>query len=870
MTAWGMELRIAASPSRVGQVQMSKILALGTGPLLESGVRSFSAHCLRTWHLVKPLLDAGHEIALFTIPIYTDRPETQIEPRTDEKQFEGLRYHAFNNCDDRFNLARLNEAAASFRPDALLGINSYPCALLSKVQSIVPMWADLNGSVVVEGQIKAAVYGNNSMLGFYWNMEETPLRRADKFSAVSVRQQYALLGELGSVGRMNRHTFAYPFATHIPNAFNPHFADPAGREGGKLNLRGKIVPQEAFILLWSGSYNSWTNIEILLSGVEQAMRVCPNLHYVSTGGPIHGHDDLTYPRFKQMARSGEFKERFHLLGWIDAAELLPLYAQADLGLCVDSGNYETMFGARNRTINMMAAGLPVLTTTGAEISEELVRAGCARGCKVDDAEDLARAIKDAYDYRSDLPSLGAKGREYVLDHFTYEQTTRELIAWAAKPEFAPDNKVKIERATAGINPFAVPTNPIEENRAKLETPPPSTNGSANGSTHPLKQAVEQIIGTERYDKLRFLRRHWWPEYRPRYLERRAEIKNGRMGKLEDLYIFLTNQCNARCKHCFFIDELGFVPGELTLADYEKLAPTIPPLKKITLTGGEAILHPQCREIIEVLGRETRAERLTLISNGFLPGKLEALCAGILEDARIPGILDILISLDGLEETHNTIRGNPRSWLFANHSLELLRGLKDKYPHRFDFGVITIINDKNYTQLEMLNDHLQKHIRCRHGFEFLRGSEFSVWGLPEEVRTDYNPEGVSLPPEEKWDEILESLRRINRRSGIGNHAFHLTNDFTVRMLKTKKRIMDCVSAGQNVGVLYSVGDIAMCEFSKPVGNVRDYGMDFTKVWNSDKANEMRGKLQSCHCTHGCYLSKNIEYSLQGQMAMLTRL
>lgn len=843
---------------------MAKILALGTGPLLESGVRNFSAHCLRTWHLTKPLLDAGHEVALLTMPIYSDQPETQLQSGVEEKNYEGFVYRAFLNSNDVFNLRHLNEFAESFKPDCLLGINSYPCDLLAKLRSVAPMWADLNGSVIIEGQVKAAVYGNNSLLGFYWDMEESPLRRADKFSVVSMRQLYALHGELASVGRLNRHTFAYEFATHTPNAFNPFFTEPKNQDLGKILLRGNKIPENAFILLWSGGYNSWTNVGELARALDQAMDSCPDLHYVSTGGAIHGHDDITYPEFQSLVRRSKFRDRYHLLGWVDPSELPAIYAEANLGLCVDARNTETMFGARNRTINMLAAGLPVLTSRGAEISDELVDGGYALGCESGDAAALAPKIIEAVKNRTALPALGAKGRGYVLEQFSYEKTTLSLVEWAARPAFAPDNAVKIRQAPEGSNPFSIAINPIEAKRARIN----GANGIANGNGRGrAKRFVERSLGAERYGKLKFLRNDWLHHYMPHYRERMAEVREGRLGKLEDLYIFLTNACNARCKHCFFIDELGHVPGELMLEDYQKLAPTMPKGMHITLTGGEAIMHPQCREITEVLGRETDAKKITIISNGFLPVKLESFCASILEERSIPGILDILISIDGLEETHNAVRGNPKAWYFVNHTLWLLSRLKEMYPGRFDVGVITIINDKNYTEIEALNDHLRRNFRVRHGFEFIRGSDFSVWGVPEDIRTDYNPIGSSLPPEEKWDEILETLQRINRRSGIANHAFHLTAKFTVQMLRTKKRIMDCVSAGQNVGVMYSKGELACCEFSKAFGGVRDYGMDFMKAWTSPEADAMRAQLQGCHCTHGCYLSKNIEYSLRGQLAML---
>ena len=379
------------------------------------------------------------------------------------------------------------------------------------------------------------------------------------------------------------------------------------------------------------------------------------------------------------------------------------------------------------------------------------------------------------------------------------------------------------------------------------------------------------MGNNPKAKLKFLAEHYLPEYLPAYLRRRAQIRRGQRGELQDLFVFLTNQCNARCKHCFYIEELGYVPGEMRLADYHNLAPTLPKLQRVILTGGEAILHPECLEVTELLGRATEAARVTLISNGFVPQKLENYCRAILQARAIPGTLDILISMDGLKETHNAIRGNPKAWDNANESLARLAAVTRDFGDRVNFGVVTIITARNYQELEPLNDHLRaQHPMARHGFEFIRGTDFSLWGLAPEHRTDYNPPSDGLPPEGEWDAILETLQRINRRNGITNHSFHLTARFTVEMLRTKRRLVDCVSAGQNVGVLYATGELAVCEFSKPFGNLRDYDMDFARAWTSEAADAMRAATSRCHCTHGCYLSKNIEYSLAGQIAMLKHL
>lgn len=372
-------------------------------------------------------------------------------------------------------------------------------------------------------------------------------------------------------------------------------------------------------------------------------------------------------------------------------------------------------------------------------------------------------------------------------------------------------------------------------------------------------------------KRSFVFEHWLPRYVPRYLRRQWEIWRGQRGRLEDLFVFLTNQCNMRCRHCFYIEELGYVPGELRLGDYERLAPTLPPLERIFLTGGEALLHPECAAIAQLLARWTRPNRLGLITNGFLPERVEAFVRHLATMQEFQGVTDVLVSLDGLEATHNDVRKNPRAWERAQATLGLLEELRGEWAGRVEFGVITIVTSRNWRELEPLAEHIATNFpHARHGFEFVRGTNFSLWGLAPQYRADFNPPEDALPAPEHWDEILATLDRINRRRGLANHSFHLTAHYSVEMLRTKRKLVECVSAGQNVAVLYATGEVAVCEFSKPFGNVRDYGLDFMRAWCSPEADAMRRATSGCWCTHGCYLSKNIEYSRRGLWDMLRKL
>jgi len=794
---------------------MTRVLILGTGPLLEPGVRTVGAHCLRTWHLAKPLLDAGHEVLLYTIPIFDERLELQQKHGVAERRMGDFAYRAFLNGDEGWNLHELERAAAEFRPEALVAANSGPAAVMARMAWCAPMWADLYGSAAIEAVAKARVYGTNALLGHFWEMEASSLRRADRFSTVSMRQLYALHGELAAVGRLNRHTFAHSFAVSIPSAFNPEYLAPPAP--GTVALRGARVPADAFVALWSGAYNAWAGCETMMRALETAMERCPGLHYVSTGGAVHGHDDLTYARFEEAVRASRFRDRFHLLGWVDAAEVPAIMATADLGLCIDTFNHESVFGGRTRTVNMMAAGVPVLTTITAEISDEVARAGVALGCPPDDAAALAERLVWAVEHRDDVRALGAKGRTYVVERFGYDATTREYRAWIAAPTFAPDNDVKIRRAKAGENPFLLAINPVEQANARARAEASHGTGTTfrRAGSAPLR-AVQSAIGDERYEKLRFLKEEW---------------RRHRAGGDDDRNV---------------AEELRFVFGPsaeaMSFADVERVATSLPPLRRLTIAGDRSG-HPRAREIAALLIGASKAPRVVVAADPFDVSRIESFACGLLEDADLAGVLEVAVPVDACGEAFDAAHGNSRAWLMLGHTMHVLARIARDNPGRFGFSARTAVDDRNWRDMERLEAHLFESFGCR--------VEFSV--------------GAPPPPQAQWDDIVDTVRRINRRRGLPSQAAPVAMRFAVDALRAGSTV-ESPGGGRTAGVLHSSGDIAACERARPAVNVRDYDCDFARAWGAPQADAMRNGPADHRCTHGCWLVHDVESTRAGLIGM----
>jgi glycosyltransferase involved in cell wall biosynthesis len=259
---------------------------------------------------------------------------------------------------------------------------------------------------------------------------------ADKISVVSQRQRGALIGELGAVGRLNYETCGYEFSAVIPCALTPtSFVD--GSE--KTSISG--LPDNAFVVLWSGSYNVWSDVETLFEGLESAMSEDSTIHFVSTGGAIPGHDEETYADLEQRVESSPYRDRYHLKGWVSADEVRSYWAASDLGVLTEHSMYEGELGSKNRVIQWLGYGLPVAYNHVGDLGELLDRKGIGLVFDRGNALQLAERIRWAAAHRDQLAEMAKRARDFVERELSFEKTTSELVAWADKPRHAPDRSL---------------------------------------------------------------------------------------------------------------------------------------------------------------------------------------------------------------------------------------------------------------------------------------------------------------------------------------------------------------------------------------------------------------------------------------------
>lgn len=108
-------------------------------------------------------------------------------------------------------------------------------------------------------------------------------------------------------------------------------------------------------------------------------------------------------------------------------------------------------------------------------------------------------------------------------------------------------------------------------------------------------------------------------------------------------VIVTYRCNARCNMCNRYKKPSKPEEELTIETIKKL----PPMYFTNITGGEPFIREDLADIVRELYK--KSDRIVISTNGFFTDRIIKLCE------KFPKV-GIRISIEGLEDTNNKIRG----------------------------------------------------------------------------------------------------------------------------------------------------------------------------------------------------------------------
>lgn len=328
-----------------------------------------------------------------------------------------------------------------------------------------------------------------------------------------------------------------------------------------------------------------------------------------------------------------------------------------------------------------------------------------------------------------------------------------------------------------------------------------------------------------------------------------------------LTLFLTKRCNARCQHCFYInqDESPSKSNEMSLEEYEKLSRSMGSLIWLAFSGGEIFLRDDLPEISSAFYRNNKPSIMLYPTNGLLPDKTLSVMEKVL--ARCPeSIITVKLSIDAVGKMHDQMRGKAGAFDLVLETHQRLKGLLGKYRN-FELGVNTLISADNQDNMDEVIDFVREMDGIRtHTISLVRGDVSQ--GLKDVDPALYEAAIKRLEGDfHSGKSPVYSFRGAKLKAAqdlIQRRIIH-------RVMSGKGRQLPCYAGRLNL-VVTEGADIYPCEEFKDsfkMGNLRDAWGDkkgLKDILASGHAKKIIKRIgDTCFCTHECYIMTNILFN-----------
>lgn len=288
-------------------------------------------------------------------------------------------------------------------------------------------------------------------------------------------------------------------------------------------------------------------------------------------------------------------------------------------------------------------------------------------------------------------------------------------------------------------------------------------------------------------------------------------------------------CNCRCVMCdIWKDNKNL--KQLTEKDIEGLVISLKKLgtQQALMSGGEALLNPNFFKFCELLNKQNI--RISLLSTGLTLKKNA--------EQIVQHVNDVIVSLDGDEETHNYIRNIPDAFQKLKEGIEVIKKIRPS----FKITGRTVIHKINFRKWPAIIDAAKE--MGLDGISFLPADVSSHAFNREILWSDQRQHEILLEKEE-----LPELKNI-----IEKIIINYTQDkFIAENPEKLRKIYNYYAAFYDMhpfpykkcnapwvsAVVEADGTVRPCFFHEPIGNIRDHSLE--EIINSEKGTRFRKEL-----------------------------
>ena len=279
-------------------------------------------------------------------------------------------------------------------------------------------------------------------------------------------------------------------------------------------------------------------------------------------------------------------------------------------------------------------------------------------------------------------------------------------------------------------------------------------------------------------------------------------------------VIVTYRCNARCNMCDCFKDPTRPEQEITLDDIKKL----PEMAFTNITGGEPFIRKDIPDIVRELYK--KSDRIVISTNGYFTDRIIALCK------EFPKV-GIRISIEGLQETNDKIRGIPNGFTRGYETLKTL--VEMGHP---DVGFGMTVQDMNCEDLVPLYN-----IANDMGMEFATATLHNSFYFR---KTD-NKIDDKLKVAQNFEKLINELLKSNSPKKWFRAYF---NHGLINYIYGNKRLLPC-DMSKNAFFIDPFCDVIPCNgmAQKAVmGNLKEQSWE--ELWNSEQAQKVRECTRKC--------------------------
>jgi MoaA/NifB/PqqE/SkfB family radical SAM enzyme len=302
-------------------------------------------------------------------------------------------------------------------------------------------------------------------------------------------------------------------------------------------------------------------------------------------------------------------------------------------------------------------------------------------------------------------------------------------------------------------------------------------------------------------------------------------------------VSVSYRCNSRCHTC----DIWRKPNDdMSVDEWDRVFANLGHTPfYLTFTGGEPFLRKDLDEMVVSAYRHCRPMVITIPTNGLLTERVvervERICRACPESQ-----IGINLSLDGVGEEHDNIRGIPGNWQKSLATWARLKALQKTYPNLV-LSIHTVVSRFNQDRIRQIHDEL-----CA------LAPDSYITEVAEE-RVELDTMGWQITPEAQAyapiADFLSAQARAQHARGLARvtqafraHYYQLAR----QVLEEHTQVIPCYAGWASAHIAPN-GDVwSCCIRAEAVGNLRETNYNLAPIWRGAAMARLRRSIAEREC------------------------